>query len=143
MASYDRLDGRDLRDGAVPHDGEPVPRRAAPFDVETLTLEIDSRIAHVHRHYGVTDRFDISAAVPLVALSMDGTRVNTYRGTGGRCRPWPMPPRAGLGDIAVRGKYGLLTAAATGLARGRRGCDCPPAAKRICSGPARRRSARS
>ena len=80
MARYDRLDGRDLRDGAFLTTANQFRDEAEPFDVETLTLEIDSRVLTFTGSYGVTDRFDISAAVPLVELSMNGTRVNTYRG---------------------------------------------------------------
>src|SRR4029450_5379595 len=138
MASYDRLDGRDLRNGAFlttanqfrdeaePFDVETLtleiarprttsPAEAEPFDVETLTLEIDSRVLTFTGTYGVTDRFDISAAVPLVQLSMNGTRVNTYRGNR-VVQAVAEATSRGLGDVVVRGKYGLLNGPSNGLA---------------------------
>ena len=87
MASYDRLDGRDLRDGAFLTTANQFRDEAEPFDVETLALEIDSRVLTFTGTYGVTDRFDISAAVPLVQLSMNGDarqHVSRQRGRAGR-----------------------------------------------------------
>lgn len=115
MASYDRLDGRDLRDGAFLTTANQFRDEAEPFDVETLTLEVDSRVVTFTGSYGVTDRFDISAAVPLVQLSMNGTRVNTYRGQP-VVQAVAEATARGLGDVVVRGKYGLLNNASSGLA---------------------------
>ena len=49
MASYTRLDGRDLRDGSFLTTANQFRDEAGAFDVETLTLDIDSRVADVHR----------------------------------------------------------------------------------------------
>jgi hypothetical protein len=115
MASYDRLDGRDLRNGAFLTTANQFRDEAEPFDVETLTLEIDSRVLTFTGTYGVTDRFDISAAVPLVQLSLNGTRVNTYRGSQ-VVQAVAEATSRGLGDVVVRGKYGLLNGPSSGLA---------------------------
>jgi len=115
MTSYNRLDGRDLRDGAFLTTANQFRDEAQPFDVETLTLDIDSRVVTFTGTYGVTNRFDISAAVPLVQLSMNGTRVNTYRGTQ-VVQAVAEATSRGLGDVVVRGKYGLLNGSSKGLA---------------------------
>ena len=115
MTSYNRLDGRDLRDGAFLTTANQFRDEAQPFDVETLTLDIDSRVVTFTGTYGVTNRFDISAAVPLVQLSMNGTRVNTYRGTQ-VVQAVAEATSRGLGDVVVRGKYGLLNGSSNGLA---------------------------
>ena len=115
MASYNHLDGRDLRDGAFLTTANQFRDEAEPFDVETLTLDIDSRVLTFTGTYGVTDRFDISAAVPLVQLSLSGTRVNTYRGTQ-VVQAVAEATSRGFGDVVVRGKYGLLNGPSSGLA---------------------------
>lgn len=114
-ASYLRLDGRDLEDGRFLTTANQFRDEAAPFDIETLTLEIDSRVLTFTGSYGVTDRLDLSAAIPLVELSMNGVRVNTYRGVA-TVQAVAEATSRGLGDVAVRAKYGLISGASSGLA---------------------------
>ena len=64
---------------------------------------------------GVTDRLDVSAAVPVISLSMSGSRVNTYRGTQ-QVQATADASTSGLGDVAVRAKYALLAAPQGGVA---------------------------
>lgn len=115
FASYNRLDGRDLRDGAFVTTANQFRDEAAPFDVETLTLDIDSKVLTFTGSYGVTDRFDLSAAVPLVELSVNGTRVNDYRGRQ-TVQAVAEATSRGLGDVVVRGKYALLNGTSNGVA---------------------------
>jgi hypothetical protein len=114
-ASYTRLDGQDLRDGRFVTTANQFRDEAAPFDVETLTLDVDSRVLTFTGSYGLSDRLDVSAAIPLVQLSLSGTRVNTYRGREVVQAVADATSR-GLGDVAVRAKYGLLVGATGGLA---------------------------
>lgn len=114
-ASYLRLDGRDLEDGRFLTTANQFRDEAAPFDIETLTLEIDSRVLTFTGSYGVTDRLDLSAAIPLVELSMNGVRVNTYRGVA-TVQAVAEATSRGLGDVAVRAKYGLISGTSSGLA---------------------------
>lgn len=114
-ASYRRLDGSDLGDGQFLTTANQFRDEATPFDVETLALEIDSRVVTFTGSYGVTDRLDLSAAIPLVELSMSGMRVNTYRGRD-TVQAVADATTRGFGDVAVRAKYGLLTGAGSGLA---------------------------
>ncbi len=114
-ASYRRLDGRDLEDGRFLTTANQFRDEAAPFDVETLTMEVDSRVLTFTGSYGVTDRLDLSAAIPLVELSLDGTRVNAYRGVE-TVQAVAEARSRGFGDVAVRAKYGLISGASSGLA---------------------------
>ncbi len=114
-ASYRRLDGRDLDDGRFLTTANQFRDEAEPFDIETLTLELDSRVLTFTGSYGVTDRLDLSAAVPLVELSLNGTRVNTYRGVQ-TVQAVAEAKARGLGDVAVRAKYGLFSGTSSGLA---------------------------
>ena len=107
-ASYQQLDGRDLRDGQFLTTANQFRDEAQPFDVETLTLDLTSRVLTFTGTFGVTDRLDVSAAVPIVSLSMTGSRVNTYRGDR-VIQATADASASGLGDVAVRAKYGLLS----------------------------------
>ena len=114
-ASYQQLDGRDLRDGQFLTTANQFRDEPQPFDVETLSLDLHSRVLTFTGTVGVTDRLDVSAAVPIVSLSMTGTRVNTYRGTP-VVQATADASASGLGDVAIRAKYGLLTGRAGGVA---------------------------
>jgi hypothetical protein len=115
FTSYTRLDGRDLRDGTFLTTANQFRDEAQPFDEETLRLELSSRVFTFTGTYGVTDRLDVSAAVPLVSLAMTGERVNTYRGERAS-QAAADATASGLGDIAIRAKYGLRSRQASGLA---------------------------
>jgi hypothetical protein len=115
MASYRRLDGSDLANGQFVTTANQFRDEATPFDVETLSLEIDSRVLTFTGSYGLTDRLDLSAAIPFVELSLDGTRVNTYRGTP-TVQAVAEATSRGFGDVAVRAKYGVLSGRTNGLA---------------------------
>ena len=115
FAQYSRLDGSDLKDGTFLTTANQFLDEAQPFDEETLSLDLESRILTLTGSYGVTDHLDVSAAVPLVSMSMSGTRVNTYRGTQ-TIQASATATTSGLGDIAVRAKYGLLSGHTSGLA---------------------------
>ncbi len=112
---YRTLDDRDLRDGRFLTTANQFRDEPQPFDVETLTLELQSRILTFTGTLGITDRLDVSAAVPVVSLSMTGNRVNTYRGDR-VVQANADASVSGLGDVAVRAKYGVVNRRAGGLA---------------------------
>jgi hypothetical protein len=114
-ASYQTLDGRDLRDGTFRTTANQFRDEAQPFDDEKLTLRLDSRVLTFTGTFGITDRLDLSAAVPVVSLSMTGSRVNTYRGTQ-QVQASAEATTSGVGDVAVRAKYALLAAPGGGIA---------------------------
>ena len=115
FSRYTSLDGRDLRDGRFLTTANQFRDEAQPFDQETLTLELESRVLTFTGSFGITDRLDISAAVPLVELSLTGSRLNTYRGRE-TVQAEAEATTRGLGDVAVRAKYGLLTGRTGGIA---------------------------
>ncbi len=103
-ASFNALDGNNLRDGELLTVSNRFVDEPAPFDVEALTLNISTRTTTIFGSVGVTDRLEIGAAIPLVALSLSGSRVNTYRGTS-LLQALGSARTTGLADIAVRSKY--------------------------------------
>jgi hypothetical protein len=103
-ASFTALDANDLREGTFITTANQFRDEAAPFDIETLTLNITTRTTTVFGSVGVTDRLDVAAAVPFVSLGIGGSRVNTYRGTS-VVQARATAETFGLADIAVRTKY--------------------------------------
>lgn len=113
--SFGRLDGHDLRDGTLVSTASMLRGDAAPFDVETVTLRIRSDTTTVTGAYGVTDRLDLGVAVPVVRVTLDGQRVDTYRGSE-IVQASGSASASGLGDIVLRGKYTVLRDGASGVA---------------------------
>jgi hypothetical protein len=116
-SQFDRLDGNDLRSGDFVTTAAQFRDEAQPFDVETLALRINTRTITGFANYGVTDRLDIGAAVPIVSMQLSGERVNTYRGQ-------TLPQAAatatttGVADIAITARAHLLGSRASGLTAG-------------------------
>jgi hypothetical protein len=116
-ARFTGLDGRDLRDGTLVTTANKFRDEAQPFDVEALTLRLSTSTVTLVGNYGVTSRLDIGAAVPVVALKLEGDRTNTYFGTS-FVQASGTASATGLADIAVRAKYRVLGPGARGLAAG-------------------------
>jgi hypothetical protein len=104
---FTSLDGFDLRDGHFVTSGNQFRDEAQPYDVETLTLDLESRTLDLFANVGLTDRLDIGMALPLESISMSGTRQETYRGQV-LLQASAHARATGIGDIAVRAKYDLL-----------------------------------
>jgi hypothetical protein len=115
--AFQALDGRPLRDGTLVATANRFTTEEAPFDVETVGLRIDTRSTAVSAHIGITDRLDIGLTVPFVTLSLDGERVDTYRGDR-FVQASASATVTGVSDVLVRGKYNLVRHGGTGLAAG-------------------------
>jgi hypothetical protein len=113
-AVFDNIDGRSLGDGTLVATAARLVADPQPFDAETLTLRIRTRTVTMLGHIGVTDRVDVSTAVPVVTVAFDGTRVNTYRGTS-VVQATATAASSGLGDIRVGAKYSALRRGGSGL----------------------------
>ncbi len=87
---------------------------AAPFDVETVTLRIRTDTMTLTGNYGVTDRLDIGGAVPFVRVSLQGERVDAYRGSR-LVQATGSASASGLGDIVMRAKYNVVRDGGSGL----------------------------
>ena len=115
--SFDTIDGRRLKDGTLVATASRLRGDAQPFDVEALSLDIVTKTTTLLGNVGITDRLDIGAALPFVSLSMNGQRVDTYRGTA-LVQATGSVSASGAGDFLIRGKYNLLRRTAVGLAIG-------------------------
>src|SRR3990170_2133421 len=79
-ASFHRLDDQDLRDGTFLTTANRFIDEPLPFETETLTLRVRSRSLTAFASVGITDRFELGAAVPFVRLEVEGQRVSLLRG---------------------------------------------------------------
>lgn len=114
-ATYSELNGVDLGSGTIVTVANQFRDEPQAFDVETLSLEIRSRTVTFLGTAGVTDWLDISAAVPVVWLALEGRRTNTYRGQQ-LLQATGAAEVTGLADMAIRAKVRLYGTSGTGLA---------------------------
>ena len=104
--TFASLDGHNLRDGSLVTTANQFLDEATPFDADRVTLDIGAMIATLYGNLGITDRFEVGFAVPMVDLTIDGTRINTYRGRT-FTQATVSAHAVGLADIVARSKYTL------------------------------------
>jgi hypothetical protein len=114
-SGFDRLNGNSLRDGTLLTIANRLRDEPAPFDTESLTLRVRTSTMTFFTTVGVTDRLEVGAALPIVRLSLTGERINVYHGTS-TVQANASAIASGVADIAVRGKYSLLSARGGGIA---------------------------
>jgi hypothetical protein len=114
-AAYNQLDGRQLRDGTLVSTAAQLRSEREPFDIETVSLRLHSETTTLSATFGLTDRLDVGAGLPLVRITLDGQRVDTYRGQR-LVQAVASGSAAGLGDVVLRAKYQLTGEQASGLA---------------------------
>jgi hypothetical protein len=115
VAEYNKLDGHDLHDGTFVTTANQFRGDTAPFDTESVTMNLRSNTVNFWANVGVTDDLELSAVVPVTRITLDGTRVNVYRGTS-LVESTATGSASGLGDIALRAKYGFLHSGIASLA---------------------------
>lgn len=107
-SAFDRLGDLRLRDGSLVTVFNQFRDETAPFDTEALTLRVRSRTLTLFGSVGVSDRFEIGGALPLVDLTLDGQRLNVYRGAE-TLQASGEATASGVGDLALRAKYTLVS----------------------------------
>lgn len=112
---FTRLDGHHLRDGSLITIANRFRDEAAPFDTESLTLNVSTSTMTLFGSVGLTDDLEIGAAVPFVKLTIDGERLNVYRGDP-FVQAGASATASGVADIALRAKYTLLAVRDGGVA---------------------------
>jgi hypothetical protein len=114
-SSFDRLDGLNLRDGSLLTISARFVDEPEAFDTEWLTLRVRSSTMTVLASVGIGDRFEIGGAVPFVRLTLEGERVNVYRGET-HLQAGGFAEASGIADAAVRAKYTIAATRDAGLA---------------------------
>jgi outer membrane putative beta-barrel porin/alpha-amylase len=115
--AFDGIDGRKLRDGTLVSVASRLDGDPQPFDVETVTLRLRTDAVLMTAGYGVSDRLDVSATVPMIRLTLDGQRIDTYRGRE-IVQATATATASGLGDTVLRGKYNVVRHGASGFTVG-------------------------
>jgi hypothetical protein len=113
--TFDNIDGRSLRDGTLVSTASVLRGQSVPFDIETVSLQIRTDTMTLAGTVGVSDRVDVSVGIPFVRVSLQGQRVDTYRGSA-LLQATGSASVSGLGDLVVRAKYNVLRNGASGLA---------------------------
>jgi hypothetical protein len=126
-SGFDRLGDLHLRDGSLVTIANQFRDEPQPFDTEALTLRMRSSTLTLFGNVGVTDAFDIGAAIPLIHLSVEGQRLNVYRDDP-FLQASGEATASGIGDVALRAKYTL--------ARGQSGSVAAAAEIRLPTGNA-------
>jgi len=114
-SKFDQLDGKNLHDGSLVTIANQFRDEAAPFDTESLILNLRSSAMTIFGSVGIGSRVEVGAALPFVKLTLDGQRLNVYRGdtivqaTGNATA-------SGLADLAIRGKVNLVATRSGGVA---------------------------
>lgn len=95
-----------------------------------ISLDIETSTTVLYANYGVTDRFDVGAAIPIVHVKFGGSVTSTiertataatpsthsFDGVGSTSRTIAETRSAtGLGDILLRGKYNFVRSSANAL----------------------------
>ncbi len=114
---FDRIDGRPLRDGTLVSVASRLAGDTQPFDVETVSLRLSTDTVLLTAGYGVSDRLDVSATLPMIRLSMSGERVDTYRGRQ-IVQATATATASGIGDAVLRAKYNVVRNGASGVTVG-------------------------
>src|SRR5262245_13472969 len=114
-ASFDRFNGRNLRDGALVTVANQFRDEASPYDTESLILHLRSSVMTLFGSVGISNRIEIGAALPLVKLTLDGRRLNVYRGAT-LVQATGNATASGLADVALRGKVNLVANRSGGVA---------------------------
>jgi hypothetical protein len=114
-SSFERLDDQDLRNGTLLTTANQFVDEAAPFDTESLELHVRTSTLTAFASIGIGDRFEIGGALPFVRLTLEGERVNVYRGQS-FVQARASATASGVADAAVRAKFTLISARGGGLA---------------------------
>jgi hypothetical protein len=104
---FTSLDGRSLQDGSLLTTANQFVGDAAPFDADRLSLKVTAEVTTLHASFGITDRLELGAALPMIALHVSGSRVDTYRGVQ-YTQAAASATAIGIADVVLRAKYRLL-----------------------------------
>ncbi len=114
---FETLDGLALRDGSLVTTANQFVDEAAPFNEESLRLRLETAATTGFVSVGLTDWLDVSVAVPVVSLRLEGERFDDFRGRD-TLQASANAEVTGLADIAVRTKVRLAGRHGSGLSLG-------------------------
>jgi hypothetical protein len=112
---FSSLDGQNLRNGTLVTTANKFRDQTAPYDANRLTLNIDASVATFYGNVGVAKGLELGFAVPMVALQLNGSRVDTYYGRDVTAAT-ASATAVGLADIVLRTKYTVYADHGSGVA---------------------------
>lgn len=117
-AGYDSLAGRDLKNGEL-RTAQSIDVPGIPFSYVTMQSNLASDTVVGFASYGVTNDLEVAIAIPWVRISMDAD-VTAFDSSSVDIAHIFMSERnpAGLGDVALVGKYHLWHHKGGGLSAG-------------------------
>ncbi len=138
-SGFDTFEGKDLDDGSIKFYLTHKPESGAFFEGDVIETALDLRLntdtVAFFGVYGVTDRLDVGAVVPIVSVKMDAsidaTVLRLATGSTGPTSAIHTFPNGeeqetnaksgsaqGIGDVLIRAKYRFLDRPGGGLAAG-------------------------
>ncbi len=120
-SSYDNIEGKDLDDGSIKSYSTASIGGITLYIQNAISITTSSDTFDLYGTLGVSDRFDIGFAVPVVSVALGGSgegRSGLFPGTispvlGSESWNWSA---SGIGDIVLRAKYNVLKAKGGGIA---------------------------
>jgi hypothetical protein len=116
-ASFSTLQGADLEVGTFPTNAVRIIGTTTPINVDTLRLDLDTRVVTGLARYGVSDALEVGVQVPIVNVRFAGVRVNSTNGQAS-FRTAGSGSATGLGDMTVTARYRVFETAGRGIALG-------------------------
>lgn len=116
-AEFETLQGADLTSGTFPTNAARFAAQLQPFSVDTLTLKLERETWTGFASYGVTDRLDVGAAIPVIRLRFSGRRVNSFLDQS-TLQSEQAGRATGVGDVVVNARFRLAGEGASGAAVG-------------------------
>jgi hypothetical protein len=116
-ASFDSLQGADLRSGTFPTNATRLTGAAEPFSVELLRLKLETSTAFFVGSYGVTNWLSVGGSLPVVHLRASGNRVRALNGVN-TLQSSVSGTATGLGDVALHARARIAGHGARGIAIG-------------------------
>jgi hypothetical protein len=105
-ADFTTLQGSSLTSGDFPVNAARVAGAQEPYGVDTVNVRLQTRTITAFGTYGLNDRLDVGAAVPVVSLHFTGTRDYQWRGTS-IPQSFVLSNANGVGDVALTARYAV------------------------------------
>jgi hypothetical protein len=116
-AEFGTLQGADITAGTFPTNTARFANQLQSFSVDTLALTLKRETVTGFASYGITDRLDVGASIPVIRLRFSGSRTNTFQGES-TLQSAQSGRAVGMGDVALNARFRLAGTGASGAAVG-------------------------
>jgi hypothetical protein len=116
-ADFTSVQGASLGDGTFPANASRLSGATQPYQVDAMRVRLQTKTVTVFGNYGITDRLDVGATLPIVSLDFRGTRFNQQQGLS-QLQSSIASYADGLGDVTLNTRYAVFEEDGMGLAAG-------------------------